>query len=194
MAEKNTKRYMEMQMEELKETHSSEVTEAPVKVNRDRSEKNAKIAELYEDAAEYEVDLEGFENELEVINANSTKDIASSLTQELPNGERDYEKELKTILEAGWNHLVEVEKTHKREHLELIKQTNVSEVVEKLNAKFPDHSDDFETEVKDILIKRWEMLIAIKKEHIAQEHADIKIAGLKPKWVKRVYDKYHAAQ
>ncbi len=192
MAEEKTKRYMEIQMEELKAAHASEVEEEVVsKKSKDKKEQNAKIAKLYEDAAEYEADLEGFENELEVINAHNVKNIATSLSKELPDEERDYEKELKSILEAGWNHLVEVEKTHKREHLELIKETAFSDVVDKLDSAYSDYSGSFENDVKNILVKRLEMLIGIKKEHISQEHEDIKIAGLKPKWVKRAYEQYH---
>jgi len=190
MADQETKRYMELQMEELKAGLADEEDSAPQKSTKDNS-KNAKIAEMYEDAAEYEADLKGFEEELEIVNANALKDIAASLIQKFPNEERDYAQELRTILETGWTHLVDVEKTHPKEQLTLIKETEFGDVVEKLSAAYPDYNGDFEADVRNFLVKRWENLIAIKKEHIKQELAEIKTTGLKPKYVKRVYEQYH---
>ncbi|MEA1879922.1 MAG: hypothetical protein U9N11_04705, partial [Campylobacterota bacterium] len=77
MAKEETKRYLELQMEELKAEHVTEVDKAPKKT-KDNKDKNAHIAKLYEDAAEYEADLKGFEEELEIVNANSLKDIAQA--------------------------------------------------------------------------------------------------------------------
>lgn len=193
MAEKKEKLYLELQMEELKAAHAEEAGEeipVPKKNSRDNS-KNAEIAKMYEDAAEYEEDLKGFEEELEIVNANELKDIAASLIQKFPNEERDYAQELRTILETGWTHLVDVEKTHPEEQLEIIKETEFGEVVEKLSAAYPDYNGDFETDVRNFLVKRWGNLIAIKKEHIKQELAEIKTTGLKPKYVKRVYEQFH---
>jgi molybdopterin converting factor small subunit len=193
MADQKTKLYLELQMEELKATHAENAGEevsTPKKNSRDNS-KNAEIEKMYEDAAEYEEDLKGFEEELEIVNANELKDIAASLIQKFPNEERDYAQELRTILEMGWTHFVEVEKTHPKEQLELIKETEFGDVVEKLNAAYPDYNGDFEADVRDFLVKRWENLIAIKKEHIKQELAEIKTTGLKPKYVKRVYEQFH---
>jgi molybdopterin converting factor small subunit len=193
MAEKKEKLYLELQMEELKAAHAQEAGEenpVPKKNSRDNS-KNAEIAKMYEDAAEYEEDLKGFEEELEIVNANELKDITAALIQKFPNEERDYAQELRTILEMGWTHFVEVEKTHPKEQLELIKETEFGDAVEKLSTVYPDYDGDFETEVRDLLIKRWENLIAIKKDHIQQELAEIKTTGLKPKYVKRVYEQFH---
>ncbi|WP_373030148.1 hypothetical protein [Sulfurovum sp.] len=190
MADKETKRYMELQMEELKAAHAEKEDSAPKKNSRDNS-KNAEIAKMYEDAAEYEADLKGFEEELEIVNANELKDIATALIQNFPNEDRDYAQELRTILETGWTHFVEVVKTHPKEQLELIKETEFGDVVEKLNTSYPDYTGDFETEVRDLLVKRWENLITIKQEHIKQELAEIKTTGLKPKYVKRVYEQFH---
>ncbi|MGB5505633.1 MAG: hypothetical protein WBM70_02985 [Sulfurovum sp.] len=193
MAEKKEKLYLELQMEELKAAHAQEAGEenpVPKKNSRDNS-KNAEIAKMYEDAAEYEEDLKGFEEELEIVNANELKDIAAALIQKFPNEERDYPQELRAILEMGWTHFIEVEKTHPKEQLELIKETEFGDVVEKLSTVYPDYDGDFETEVRDLLIKRWENLIAIKKDHIQQELAEIKTTGLKPKYVKRVYEQFH---
>ena len=193
MGEKETKRYMELQMEEMKNFHeeNAEKKDASSKKKDDSREKEAEIARLYEDLAEYEEDLECFENELEVINANELKEISKSLTQNFPDEERDYEKELKAVLEAGWTHMVEVLNTHPKEQLEIIKESDFSDVVEKLSAAYPDYTGNFETDIKEVLVKRWEMLIAIKKEHIKEEIAEIKTAGLKPNYAKRVYKRYH---
>ena len=192
MADQETKRYLELQMEELKAAHAEEAGEevtAPKK-SEAKNAKNAEIAKMYEDAAEYE-DLKGFEEELEIVNANELKDIAASLIQKFPNEERDYAQELRTILEMGWTHFVDVEKTHPKEQLEIIKETEFGDVVEKLSAAYPDYHGDFEADVRVFLVKRWENLIAIKKEHIKQELAEIKTTGLKPKYVKRVYEQFH---
>ncbi|MBT8348413.1 MAG: hypothetical protein HKP62_03065 [Sulfurovum sp.] len=194
MAEKKEKLYLELQMEELKAAHAEEAGEenpAPKKKNEARNAKNAEIAKMYEDAAEYEEDLKGFEEELEIVNANALKDIAASLIQKFPNEERDYAQELRTILETGWTHLVDVERTHPKEQLALIKETEFGDVVEKLSAAYPDYNGDFEADIRNFLVKRWENLIAIKKEHIKQELAEIKTTGLKPKYVKRVYEQFH---
>ena len=191
MAEQKTKRYLELQMEELKATYGDEEKETTPKKPKDNRGKNAEIAKLYEDAAEYEEDLKGFEEELEIVNANALKDIASALTQAFPEEDRDYAQELNTILEIGWTYFVEDAKTHPKEQLELIKKTEIGDVVEKLNAQYPDFGGDFEKDVRELLVKRWGNLIAIKKEHIAQELAEIKTAGLKPKFVKRAYEQFH---
>ena len=193
MADKENKLYLDLQMDELKKFHSEneeQETSTPKKSSKNR-EKDAEIAKMYEDAAEYEEDLKGFEAEFEIVNTNALKDIAAALIKSFPNEERDYAQELRTILEMGWTHFVEVEKTHPKEQLELIKETEFGDVVEKLNATYPDYNGDFEAEIRDLLVKRWENLIAIKKEHIAQELAEIKTTGLKPKFVKRVYEQFH---
>ncbi|NOR56176.1 MAG: hypothetical protein GQ531_08200 [Sulfurovum sp.] len=195
MAKDDKKLYLELQMDELKGSLLEEdENPTPVKkkvVNNNRSPQNAEIAKLYEDAAEYEADLKGFEDELEVVKANALKDIPAALIKEFPeeNKERDYAKELKTIVDQCWTHAVEVDKTHPKEQLELVKNCEFGEVVEKLSAAYPDV--DFEAEVRAHLVKRWDNLITIKKAHVAEEIADIKTSGLKPKYAKRVYELYH---
>lgn len=193
MAEQKTKRYLELQMEELKAAHAvtDETTEPPKKNTDHTRSKNAEIAKMYEDAAEYEADLKGFEEELEIVNSNELKNIAAALIKQFPEEERDYAQELRTILEAGWTHYIEVEQTHPAEQLDLVKKTEFANVVEALNAAYPDYSGDFEKDIRKLLVKRWENLIAIKQEHIKQELAEIKTTGLKPKYVKRVYEQYH---
>ncbi|MEA1919730.1 MAG: hypothetical protein U9N52_07815 [Campylobacterota bacterium] len=192
MASQESKRYLELQMEELKASHSMDTQKknpAPKKNN-----KNAEIAKLYEDAAEYEEDLECFEQELVIIKASVLKDIATKLTQTLPDEERNYTQELKVVLEAGWTHLVDVTKKHPKEQLELIKNAEFCDAVEVLRAAYPDYKGDFETDVRNILLKRWEMLIAIKKEHIKEELEEIKTLGLKPNYVKRIYMQFHSIE
>ncbi len=192
MAEKKEKLYLELQMEELKAAHADAAEDNSTPKNNDKmNSKNAEIAKMYEDAAEYEDGIKAFEEELEIVNANALKDIAAALIQKFPNEERDYAQELKNILEMGWTHLVEVEKTHPKEQLELIKETEFGDVVEKLNAAYPDYDGDFEADVRNFLVKRWENLIAITQDHLKEELAEIKTTGLKPKYVKRVYEQFH---
>lgn len=187
MAGGENRRIMEMQFEAMQEEHgvkkSDSDPEKP-KPNNDRSPNSKKIAALYEDAAEYEEELECFEQELEIINGNDVKDIANALMKNSPEYEGDYAQELKVILEAGWTQRVDVDNTHPKEELELIKKSVFSDVLEKLN----------EEDVRDTLVKRWEMLVAIKKEHVADERAEMKLRGMKPDHIRKVYRKYHGLE
>jgi len=194
MAEDEKKLYLELQMDELKGSLVEEdenPTPEKKKTSNHRNPKHAEIAKLYEDAAEYEEDLKGFEEELEIVNANELKDIAAALRDKFPDEDRNYAEELDTILVTGWTHFVEVEKTHPKEQLALIKETEFGNIVEKLNTAYPDYNGDFEKDVRGLLEKRWGNLIAIKQEHIKQEIAEIKTSGLKPKYAKRIYQQYH---
>lgn len=193
MADQETKRYLELQMKELKNALNDEKETPTPKNTKVKNPQNAEMAELYEDAAEYEEDLRIFEEELEIVNTNALKDISAALIKAFPeeNKERDYTQELNNTVLIGWTQAVEVKKTHPAEQLTLIKETEFSEIVETLSDAYPDYEGDFEEEVRTHLVKRWENLIAIKQEHIKQEHAEIKTAGLKPKYVKRAYQQYH---
>jgi len=93
MADKDTKRYMELQMEEMKTFHAknSENKDSTSKNSNNEREKEAEIAKLYEDLAEYENDLECFEKELEIVKTNELKDISKILTESLLDEERNYE-------------------------------------------------------------------------------------------------------
>jgi hypothetical protein len=199
MQDENTDRLLELQMKELKETYGVDEVEdaevAPVVKAKStaKNPKDAKLAEMYADAAEYEKELEGFESELEVVNANALKDIPEALSRELPNEDRDYAQELQAILVAQWTHLVETLKTHPAEQLEVVKVTPFVDTVEALSSAFPD-AGDFDKMIRDILVSRWSMLIDIKKEHIKEEMDEIYIAGLKPSFVKRIYKRYHGIQ
>lgn len=191
MAEPIVKRYMELQMEELKEALSSQSEEAAPKEQVKGNSKHAELAKMYEDCYEYEKDLKIFEAELEIVNANELKDIARVLNERFPNEERDYPQELKTVVLIGWTHLVEVQKSHPQAQLDIINDSTFNELVDKLNAAFPDYSGNFEKEIRSLLVKRWGNLIAIKQEHIEEELAEIETAGLKHHYVKRIYKEYH---
>lgn len=191
-AREETQRLMELQMDALKKEHGVEVDSSKNRIPKNaRSANNAKLAALYEDAGEYEAELACFEEEFEVINDNEVKDITDALIKKFPEYEGDYAKELKDILKAGWTQLVEVEKTHTKEQLELVAKTEFCDVVQSLSTGFPSHSGDFEVDVREVLVKRWEFLIDIKKEHIADERADMKLQGMKPDHIRKVYRNYH---
>ena len=91
MAEKKEKLYLELQMEELKAAHADAIEDnsAPKKSTKDNS-KNAEIAKMYEDAAEYEEDLKGFESYFEIDNTNALKDIDAALIKSFPNEQKYY--------------------------------------------------------------------------------------------------------
>jgi len=201
MAEKskNQMTLKELQMQELRESYGIEPEEeintpTYMKARNAQKEKNAKIAALYDDIAEYEKNLKGFQAELELIKENTMKHIAIALREKFPKEERDYAKELGAVLEAGWTQLVEVAQSHPKEQLELIRQTEFGDVAEKLNAQYPEYGGDFEAEIRGILVKRWEILIETIKEHIKDEKYDMKIRGLKPDYVEGVYKKYHGIE
>lgn len=191
MGEPIVKRYMELQMEELKEALSSQSEGSAPKEEVKGNSKHAELAKMYEDCYEYEKDLEIFEAELEIVNANELKDISQALSEKFPNEERDYPQELKTVVVIGWTNLVEVQQTHPQAQLDVINDSTFNEMVDKLNAAFPDYSGNFEKEIRTLLVKRWENLIAIKQEHIQEELDEIETAGLKHHYVKRVYKEYH---
>ena len=165
--------------------------EAAKKKANNNNAKNIELAKLYEDAAEYEEELEAFEAELEVINSNKIEDFATAFSKAFPDEERDYPTELQGILVSGWTYGVEVQKTHSAEHLDLIKETKLSDVVEKLTTAFPEYDGSFEASVREIFTNRWKTLISIKKDHLKEEIDDIYIAGLKPSFVKRIYKQVH---
>jgi len=202
MADDSKKLYMEMQMDELKASLAMEDEDSAEEENnakvvkkkappKNNNNKNAEVAKLYEDAFEYEEELEAFEQELEIINSNELKNISKALTQHFSDEDRNYEEELKAVLTLGWTHLVETEKTHPKEQLDFIKENEFSNLVVQFGTKFPEHANEFEAKVREIFLKRWETIIAIKKEHIEQEIEEIYIAGLKPSFVKRIYKQFH---
>lgn len=204
MAENKKKLYMEMQMEELKATLADgdeddldpleemmkEQAASKKKVNKN-SEKERELAKMYVDAYDYEEELEAFEKELEVVKKNNLKDIAAALLEEFPDVKKDYHNDFKASLIGTWKHNVEVKQSHPQEQLDLIEETEFTDIVQKFNATYPNYEGNFEAEVKLVLVKRWEMLISIKQEHIDEELEEIYIAGLKPSYVKRIYKQVH---
>ena len=192
MAGKENRRIMEMQMDALKEEHGVEIDSSKNRIPKNaRSANNAKLAALYEDAGEYEAELICFEAEFEILNDNALGDLVMKLNENTPEYEGDYTEELSAVVVNGWTQLVEVQKTHPKEQLELLNQTAFSEMLEKLNAAFSEYAGDFETEIREILVKRWEFLIDIKKEHIADERAEMKLQGMKPDHIRKVYRNFH---
>ena len=166
--------------------------EATAKKLSQQNQKNIELAKLYEDAYEYEEELASFEAELKVVEGNKVEELAAALTQELPDEDRDYAKELEGILVATWMHKVETKQTHPQEQLDLIKECTLSNVVEKLSSAFPEYEGDFNQEVKAAFTDRLKTLITIKKDHIKEEITELKIAGLKPTYVKRIYKQVHS--
>lgn len=194
MAENETKLYMKLQMDELKaklESEKDTKKESLERKKQEQNEKNAEIAKMYEDAAEYEADLKGFEDELVIVKANELENIAEALSSNFPQEERDYFQELKTIVESGWKHYVEVEKSHPAQQLQFIETRNFNDIIEGFEKKFTDYHGDFKNEVREMIVARWDRLISIKKEHIKEELAEIKTTGLKTHFVKRIYEEYH---
>ncbi|MBN2816615.1 MAG: hypothetical protein JXQ67_08020 [Campylobacterales bacterium] len=197
MAGEETKLYLELQMEELKATYgiSEDEKSEQEKLKEQRKQeiqraKNAEIAKMYDDAAEYEADLEGFKAELEIVHANELSNIATALREAFPDEERDFAQELDTIVQTGWAYFVNEEQSHPQEQLEIVNNTTFAHLLPSLQEAYPDYKS-FEKEIRELLTKRWENLIAIKEEHIKQELAEIKTTGLKPKYVKRVYQQFH---
>lgn len=181
MAGKENRRIMEMQMDALKEEHGVEIDSSKNRIPKNaRSANNAKLAALYEDAGEYEAELKGFEAEFEILNDNALKDLVVKLNANAPEYEGDYAKEISDVVVNGFTQLVEVENTHTQEQLDRVKNTGFSEYI-----------GDFEVEIKEILVKRWAFLIDIKKEHIKDERAEMKLQGMKPDHIRKVYRNFH---
>ena len=191
MAGDENRRIMEMQKDALKEEHGVDTKDSGPRIPANaKSANNKKIAALYDDAGEYESELESFEAEFSILNESALGDLIAKLDNNSPEYEGDYAGELATAVVNAWTQLVEVEKTHPVEQLELLKKIPFSDMVEKLKASFADYTGDFEAEIKEILVKRWEFLIDIKKEHIADERADMKLRGMKPDHIRKVYYNY----
>lgn len=187
-----TRRLMELQKDALKEEHGVDLESSKNRIPANaRSANNAKIAALYEDAAEYEAELEVFEAELEILNDNALSDLIAKLNENNPGYEGDYEQEIATVVVNAWTQLAQEQNAQLEEQIELLKKTTFSDMVEKLNEAFPDYAGDFEAEIREVLVKRWEFLIDIKKEHIADERADMKLRGMKPDHIRKVYYNYH---
>ncbi len=179
MAGKENRRIMEMQMDALKDEHGVDVDAEHRIPKNARSENNKKIAALYDDAAEYESELKGFESEFEILNSNALKDLIVKLNENNPEYEGDYAKEVAQVVVNSFTQLVEAG-IHTPEQLEQVKQMD-----------FTAYSGEFEEEIREILVKRWEFLIEIKKEHIADERAELKLRGMKPDHIRKVYYNYY---
>ncbi len=195
MADENAKAYKELQLEELRTMHGVEVDVAKRDPkSRSGRPEDAEIAKLYEDAAEYEGELERFKEELEIIKAHDVKELVSALAERFRDEEQNYAQELKAVVETGWKQRVETDGTHPQAQLELVRETAFSAIADKLAEAWPDYEGDFEAELKGMLVQRWELYIEIKKEHIKEETSHIKNLGLKPDYAKKVYNRYHGIE
>lgn len=183
------RRLMELQKDALKLEHGVDIESSKNRIPKNaRSANNAKLAKLYEDAGEYEEELALFEKELDIITAHSLQELPDALNHAFEKEAGSYEQELKNILEAGWKNLVEVEKTHPQEQLILIQEHSFVEAIERLKGEY---EGDFETQIEQILVKRWRFLIEMKEEHIKDERAEMKLKGMKPDHIRKVYRNYH---
>lgn len=178
----------ELQMEELKATfgvseeNAKQVSKTPVD---HRTPNKEKIAKLFEDAAEYEEDLEAFEAELKIIHGHTLPEISKALIKAFPNYEGDYPKEIQAVIANYWKD---------EKQLEVIKTTDFPQMIEVLKSTFSNYQGDFSVEIKDILIKRWEMIVEIKKEHVKEELAEMKSQGMKPDHIRKVYRLFHGLE
>jgi len=180
MADKENRRIMEMQMDALKDEHGVDIDSSKDRIPKNaRSANNKKLADIYDDAAEYEAELKGFEAELEILNNNALADLVVKLNENNPEYEGNYANEIAEAAVNGVTKLVEV-KSHSQEQLELVKQMD-----------FTAYSGELEAEIREILVKRWEFLVEIKKEHIADERAEMKLMGMKPDHLRKVHYNYH---
>lgn len=197
MANKEVKNLKQLQLEELRSYYGVSEGDGSTKNTKPvnyKTENNRKIAELYEDAAEYKIELARFEKELKLINAYELKNIVAALMQKFPDYEGNYGQEMQAIVVAHWTQLCEVKNSHPIEQLELLKVTEFDSMVEKFSNAFSDYKGDFESEIKESIVKRWEMLVEIKKQHIKEELNGIKVSGLKPDYAERIYNRYHGLE
>ncbi len=180
MADKENRRIMEMQMDALKDEHGVDIDSSKDRIPANaRSANNKKLADLYDDAAEYEAELKGFKAELEILNDNALANLITKLNENNPEYEGDYAKEVAEVAVNGFTQLLEV-KSHSQEQLELVKKMD-----------FTAYSGELEAEIREILVKRWEFLVKIKKEHVADERAEMKLMGMKPDHLRKVHYNYH---
>jgi len=195
MEDKKAKRYLELQLDELKEMYGVDAGQnAGDAGSRSGRPEDAEIAGLYADAAEYEAELARFEQELEVIAAGDVEGLAAALAERFSGEAQDYGQELKAVVETGWKRFVEADPAYPKEQLALIGEAEFGDIAGKLKEAYPGYEGDFQEDIKSILIQRWEMYIEIKKEHIKEETGYIKALGLKPHYAKKVYKRYHGIE
>lgn len=182
---------MQHQMDELKRLHGvdADLNDKNKRVKQSGQEKDREIAELYEDLYEYKLDLKCFEDELFLIKKHEPQDILN-IFKEFKVDNRDYDTELKTVLEHSWKQEIDAGKYNETQ-LEEIRELEFNDAVNKLIEL---NSGDISSEIKNLLIKRWEILIEIKKEHIKDETSAIKVTGLKPYYAERVYKRFHGIE
>ncbi len=175
-----TQRLMELQKEALKKEYGVDIESSKNRIPANaRSANNKKIAALYNDAAEYERELKAFEREFEILNENSLENLVAKLNENNPEYEGDYAKEISEVVVNSFVQLFE-QGDCTSEELACVKKID-----------FLNYKGEFEEKIHRILVKRWEFLIEMKKEHIADERADMKLRGMKPDHIRKVYYNYH---
>jgi hypothetical protein len=191
MEEKTTQTYMKLQMDELKTVHGMENAERKSDA-KDQSGKpeDEEIAKLYEDCAEYEEELLRFDRELELIKSNEIAALAEAMAELGGETKAQAEEKLKAVVEHGWSARVE-NGSASPASLERLRSAGFCDLVSVLGEALPDESVDVESEIKSLLIERWELYINIKKEHIKEEVSYIKALGLKPHYAQKIYKRYH---
>lgn len=190
MGNESKKSLMQLQMDELKETHGV-TAEEEIQVDQSGMEKDREIAELYADLAEYKLDLKCFEDELHLVKNNSVKDILNVL-EEYKLDSRNYNDDLMSVLDYSIKQKIQEDSSYNIIPLDLVEGEKYSNAISKLIEKST--LEVIEKEIKEIFIKRWNMLIEIKKEHIKEETAEIKVRGLKPYYAQRIYNRYHGLE
>ena len=166
------KRLMEMQQQELEAHLSEEVGEIPKSTKRHipanaRSEANAKIAAMFEEVAEYEADIKEYEVILALLETIPLMQLAIEIAKLTSSSEDEAQDEILSIL------------THA-----LKKELTLKAIVEAYD----------ESELKHHLAHHYTALIKIKESYIKEEFNDMKIRGLKPDYVRKVYKNYHGIE
>jgi hypothetical protein len=184
----DSKSLMQHQMEAIKDIYGNdiEIIENEEEIDKSGQEQDREIAELYEDLYQYKMDLACFEKELELVKENDLFSLLDALEKEKFDT-RDYKQDLLGVLEHNWKQKCE-QGIINNDQLSVFENKNFNEVLQKL---IDLNSQDILDPLKSDFIKRWELLIEIKKEHIKDETAEIKVTGLKPYYAERVYKRFH---
>jgi hypothetical protein len=182
---------MQHQMDTLKQLHGTEsdLNDKNKRLAEMGQEKDREIAELYEDLYEYKLDLKCFEDELFLIKKHEIKEILD-IFEEYKVDKRDYKKDLVAVMEHFWKLEVDAGK-YDASQLDAINGLGFNEMVDKLIEL---NGAEVIEVIKNILIKRWELLIEMKKEHIKDEEKGIKVTGLKIYYAERIYKRFHGIE
>ncbi len=75
--------------------------------------------------------------------------------------------------------------------LEIVQNTPIKDLVDKLNEYNDKYDGNYENEIREVLVKRWNVAIDITKEFIQEEEEQLKNI-IKPKYAKKVFDELRA--